>query len=209
MLWIVLGVALAWCVAAWFFFRVVANAADDMVAMQWTGYGGGFSVPETDPDVYRTLAQQMNAALYGDNSYHEQSLAARELAHAKAINLLKDWLNPVQLVEFECHKHFHVKGSHTGQCYRIRFADAFFNVDELDANGAVSQRLCFIPANSAQAPGDIMLAQKIMLERDEPEALRVTNISPAYVPGMYASLQVDLARVTREAYGHSTASITA
>jgi len=48
------------------------------------------------------------------------------------------------------------------------------NIEELAAGGYVARRWCFGP-EGASATGDIMLAQKIALERFEMDALAVAN----------------------------------
>lgn len=92
----------------------------------------------------------------------------------KAFKLLQDWLTPVQrkaLAETSC---FVVKGNVTGNLYRIT-TGMVFNVEELDSNnGLPARKLCLVPDNAA-FPGDIMLAQKIMLETDEMRALAIAN----------------------------------
>jgi hypothetical protein len=45
------------------------------------------------------------------------------------------------------------------------------NVEQLDERGHRAATLCFLPENVPVS--DVMLAQKIMLENDEPAALRV------------------------------------
>lgn len=91
--------------------------------------------------------------------------AARE----KSLALLKEWLSPSQLKEYEQTNSFEVVGCHTGKRYRI-LQSTVFNVSPLGTN----QKLCFVPEN-AESVGDIMLAQKIALETDEKRALVVAN----------------------------------
>ena len=93
-------------------------------------------------------------------------------AEDKALALLKSWLSPEQLEQYELFSAFDVTGSDTGKRYRIRHGKAQ-NVYELDGNGNAISGLCFSPG---QLPaGDCMLAQKIALETRESEALAVAN----------------------------------
>ena len=93
-------------------------------------------------------------------------------AEDKALALLKSWLSPEQLEQYELFSAFDVTGSDTGKRYRIRHGKAQ-NVYELDGNGNAISGLCFWPG---QLPaGDCMLAQKIALETRESEALAVAN----------------------------------
>ena len=116
---------------------------------QFRGYGGGFN----------------NANLVTNDAYY----AARE----KSLALLKDWLSPEQLTEFERTNSFEVTGSRSKKRYRILQSTAF-NVSPLGE----SYKLCFVP-EGVDSVGDIMLAQKIMLENDEPKALAVANVQNA------------------------------
>lgn len=92
----------------------------------------------------------------------------------KAISLFLSWLNPTQRKDYLRHDYFYVKGSDSGKLYRINKAVAPFNVEMLNFDGTTKDRLCFVPRN-CPFTGDIMLAQKIALETNEKEALRVAN----------------------------------
>ncbi len=104
-----------------------------------------------------------------------------QAAHDKALDLLREWLTPAQLADFKAHNYFFVYGNATGTRYRIRLADSFFNVDEMNTDNSIKQRLCFVCENQV-APGDTMLAQKVMLEQNELHALQIANKS--LMPGM-------------------------
>ena len=90
-------------------------------------------------------------------------------ADQKSIVLLKEWLTPEQLKDFEQTNSFDVKGCLTGARYRISKARSF-GVRRMDVN----RLLCFVPT-TANSLGDIMLAQKIMLETNETKALKIAN----------------------------------
>jgi hypothetical protein len=91
----------------------------------------------------------------------------------KAMRLLWSWLTAAQRDSFTRHGYFYVKGNVTGRTYRINKAVAPFNVEEIGRGGVV-RRLCFVPAGTNFA-GDIMLAQKVGLEKDEATVLSVAN----------------------------------
>jgi hypothetical protein len=63
-----------------------------------------------------------------------RGLSRRGVAEEKAVALLKEWLTPAQLKEYEKNGHFQVTGSHSGKHYRIRRGRAL-NIDELDEHG--------------------------------------------------------------------------
>ncbi len=92
---------------------------------------------------------------------------------ARGLELLKEWLSPEQLAQYNANKHFEVIGSHSGKRYRISHGAAM-NVHELDAAGRLRIGWCFMPKGYLVA-GDVMLAQKIALETDERGALAVAN----------------------------------
>lgn len=87
--------------------------------------------------------------------------------------LLDDWMTPEQREQFAATCSFEVKGSHTGRRYRIRYGTAS-NVCELDDEGRPVVGWCFVPEGSLTA-GDVMLAQKIAIETDEPATLAVAR----------------------------------
>ena len=101
----------------------------------------------------------------------------RRQAAEKAQALLMEWLSPAQLAQYESNGYFEVTGSHSGKRYRIRRTGQM-NVDELDESRARVVVWCFKPEGYLPV-GDIMLAQKVMLETDERAALVIANQHPA------------------------------
>ena len=111
-------------------------------------------------------------------------------ARDRAVELLKSWLSPYQLAEYNETGAFHVIGEKTLNKYRIESADTAFNVHLLTEGGATRRKLCFVckpveeplaepysPMYRSVPAADTMLAQKIMLEKDEAEALRIANFT--------------------------------
>jgi hypothetical protein len=94
-------------------------------------------------------------------------------SHVRALRLLKDWLTAEQLACYERSSFFEVIGSHSGNVFRIHHGTQS-NIEELSNLGAAVCRWCFVPLGNLAA-GDVMLAQKIALETDEPSALAVAN----------------------------------
>jgi hypothetical protein len=92
---------------------------------------------------------------------------------ARGVKLLKEWLSPEQLAQYDAKSYFEVTGCHSGKRYRISYGTSM-NVQEID--GASRPRLgwCFAPRGHLAA-GDVMLAQKIALETDERGALALAN----------------------------------
>ena len=97
----------------------------------------------------------------------------------KGIALLREWLAPQQLAQFDACGHFDVVGCHSGKKYRICYASGT-NVYELGSDGRRKAGWCFVPLDTLVA-GDVVLAQKIALETDEWGALAVArNFTPSW-----------------------------
>jgi len=99
--------------------------------------------------------------------------ASRPKKEVRGLTLLRQWLSPDQLSQFDRYEHFEVVGCQTGRRYRIRYGTAT-NIYELDEYGHPKEGWCFVPLGSLVA-GDVMLAQKIALETDELNALQVAK----------------------------------
>jgi hypothetical protein len=91
----------------------------------------------------------------------------------RGLQLLKEWLTPQQIAQYDAKSYFEVTGCHSGKRYRISHGTSM-NVRELDGAGRPRVGWCFVPKGHLVA-GDVMLAQKIALETDERGALTVAN----------------------------------
>jgi hypothetical protein len=92
---------------------------------------------------------------------------------ARGLQLLKEWLTPEQIAQYDAKSYFEVTGCHSGKRYRISHGTSM-NIRELDGAGRPRVGWCFAPKGHLVA-GDVMLAQKIALETDERGALTVAN----------------------------------
>ncbi len=115
-----------------------------------------------DPLAYERLL----AILQTDNVDHD---AARK----RGIELLKQHLSPEQLAQYESQLYFDVVGSMTGKKYRIHHGRAS-NVFRLSKTNIPECGYCFL-TEGGLCEGDVMLAQKLALECNEPAALKVAN----------------------------------
>ena len=106
----------------------------------------------------------------------ERRKVIENIRKARGITLLRKWLSPEQLAQFDAFRNFDVIGCDTGTRYRIRHGPAP-NVHEIDAAGLPVMGWCFVPSRPLVA-GDVMLAQKIALETNERAALAVANRFP-------------------------------
>ncbi len=97
----------------------------------------------------------------------------------RGIRLLREWLSPVQLAQFDLYGYFDVVGCDSGKTYRICLRSGT-NIYELDRDGRRKVGWCFVPVDTLVA-GDVVLAQKIALETDEWRALAVArNFMPSW-----------------------------
>lgn len=106
-------------------------------------------------------------------------------SEARSKQLLCDNLTPEQLAEFKKSGWFSVTGNATGTHYRIHSSTRNANVMVLKSgrkraglfrgSPETKSRLCFLPCvGSVILPmGDVILAQKIMLENDESYVLKI------------------------------------
>jgi len=119
-----------------------------------------------------------------------------EAAERKSLTLLREWLSPGQLSQYEKDKTFETIGSKTGKRYRIKQGNQQ-NVFELDEKGQPVRGLCFVPSGFL-ASGDVMLAQKIALETDEETAITVAlPFASGTGPGRFVRLVARDARRVR------------
>jgi hypothetical protein len=104
---------------------------------------------------------------------HVREAAGRRTAIEKGVALLKHWLSPAQLAQYQKYGYFEVRGGDSGERYRIRPTHQM-NVDELNEQGMRTAAWCFGPEGELPI-GDVMLAQKIALENDEQATLALAN----------------------------------
>src|SRR5450759_5245449 len=83
---------------------------------------------------------------------------------ARGLKLLKEWLSPEQIAQYDANSYFDVTGCHSGKRYRISHGTSM-NIHEIDGIGRPRFGWCFVPKGHLVA-GDVMLAQKIALETD-------------------------------------------
>jgi hypothetical protein len=110
----------------------------------------------------------------------ERYKAIKDVREARGITLLREWLSPMQRVQFDASKSFDVVGCDSGRRYRISHGRGT-NVHEIDNAGRPVTGWCFVPSGYLVA-GDVMLAQKIALETNERATLAVANRFPVQVP---------------------------
>ena len=106
------------------------------------------------------------------------SFGSENDAETRGLTLLREWLSPEQLAQYQAKGYFDVTGCDSGKRYRIHYGNSM-NVHEIDNDGWARVGWCFMP-NTCLVAGDVMLAQKIALETNELGALAVAKeFSPA------------------------------
>jgi hypothetical protein len=108
----------------------------------------------------------------------ETKAQRRAEAEERSQRLLRSWLSPEQLAQYDIFGFFMAVGSDTGKRYRI-CRGRVFNIQELGPDGREDCAWCFTP--EGVATGDVNLAQKIALENFETKALRIANQSSASI----------------------------
>jgi len=131
-------------------------------------FGPAMTATEVEVRRHRDDFAAMEAGV--DAAPADNAIRPADAKH-KAFALLKEWLSPEQLAQFELRACFDVMGSKNGKRYRIQLGTQQ-NVYELDKKGRPFRGWCFAPKGFLPA-GDVMLAQKIALETDEEGAMKV------------------------------------
>lgn len=144
----------------------------------WTQSGNSGQERMVQP--YRRTPEQEAEARRQQEEYRERQKAEAEryrAAKERAEGLLYEHLTDEQRAEIKKHKFFLVRGGKTGRSYKINADGGLVaNVHEMDGAGAVKRRLCAHITHAANAPiFDHLLAQKLMLEYQEEEFLKVAN----------------------------------
>ena len=109
--------------------------------------------------------------------FAEMGLFERRRAHERSLDLLVRCLTPAQRTEFKASRAFEVRGE-SGQRYRITYGSTA-NIEVLSQSGRVVRQLCAGPLE-VPTPA-LMLAQKLMLETEEAEFLRIARVVGADV----------------------------
>ena len=149
-------------------------------ATTWTTIASGDDGQQRIVQPYRRTPEEEAEARRREEEYRERQKAEAERYRAakdRAEGLLYEHLTDEQRAEIKRHKFFVVKGGKTGRKYRINADGGLVaNVHEIDDRGAVRRRLCAHISHAANAPiFDHLLAQKLMLEYQEEEFLKVAN----------------------------------
>jgi hypothetical protein len=120
--------------------------------------------------VFRYLRVRLERLL-ATGRFAEMGLLEDRRARERSLELLTRCLSPTQRAEFDRSNTFKVRGA-SGREYRITYA-ATANVEALTERGLVERRLCAGPVG-VPIPA-IILAQKLMLETQESEFLRIAE----------------------------------
>ena len=126
--------------------------------------------------VLRRARRMLRRVLAARRRQAESACCADQRAYRRARNLLRRCLSPAQREDFDRSRSFTVRGA-SGRLYRIGHALSV-NVEVLGESGEAEYRLCAGPLG-LPIPA-VMLAQKLMLENQEMEFLRIAVKHPAW-----------------------------
>lgn len=131
--------------------------------------------PKVESDEEK-IARLERERAYAEQCRMEAEQRSREAAERerKAYAFLLLCLDERQKKDLEEKKHFELSVV-GGRRYRIKTGQSR-NIQELDQDGKVKRTLCFHPQNSLHHY-DAMAIQKLALECDEEQALKVANFS--------------------------------
>jgi hypothetical protein len=166
--WIPVGTSAITSTTADYLVQAVGALYSEQIAWNVTGAsGGGGSLGQMigqPPFVQRPRLRTPE-----EKVERKRVIVRRASARMRALSLLLDQMTDEQRATYHEHGHF------SKTMYRIRGQSFAGNVDVLTVDGRVSMRLC-AHANANEIPlPDQLLAQKLMLEFNEDEFLRIAN----------------------------------
>ena len=104
-------------------------------------------------------------------------------------DLLRQWLSPDQAKQYDKYQRFEVVGSDTGTRYRI-LRGTTMNIEELAADGYVTQRWCFAPEGTF-ATGDVMRRRRSRWKRSSwtlwLSPIRTARGAPDFRAGLFCA----------------------
>ncbi len=103
------------------------------------------------------------------STFNSKEIPTKKKAKLKADELLKNNLSSKQLYEYQTKKEFSVFGGTTKNLYTIKHGTQINVIDHVN-----NRKLCFLP-KGCRLPGDVMLAQKMSLENDEMNSLKIAH----------------------------------
>jgi hypothetical protein len=121
------------------------------------------------------LARQASECEWRSRAVYRLFKSARNsnTPEIRGIRLLRSWLSPAQLAQFDAFGYFDVIGGQSGRIYRVKFGICA-NILELADDGRPKFGWCVVPDGCLVA-GDVMLAQKIALETCEYAAIATAH----------------------------------
>lgn len=159
---------------------ITGYAGGRLSAPRVVSFREGFRDVNETPDV--RAAREARWQLQQEAAAERQKnwVAERKAANMRAEGLLRQYLNAEQAAMFEKHQAFYVT-SQSGQLYRLR-KKRQINIDHVDRKtGKVLQTLCAHPL--ASVPDcDTLLSQKLMLELNEAEFVKLARKWKPHVP---------------------------
>jgi hypothetical protein len=154
----------------------VWNSWNDNGNYQQTYYTNLVSEAQTlTEEEKRQQAKQEKQLAYNALRRKRRADAKEKAKEEKARQLLKEVLTDEQDQQLDKDGYFELVSIKSGQRYRINKGRSR-NVEKIDVSGKVVKTLCFHPREYVHNY-DTMTIQKLMLENDEEQVLKVANFS--------------------------------
>ncbi len=133
-----------------------------------SGYVGGIG------GIVTATAQRIGEYL----DYLGREARVREIADERAVKILTAHLTPEQREQYRREKCFEVLTTREGKIRRYRISHGWAgNITVLNGEGQQIEKLCIHPAKRIPF-ADNLLAQKLLLEADEDQFLKIANHTP-------------------------------
>jgi len=150
----------------------------------WDNWNGAYTVGATNREqqIVRDIQAGRRPSAEQQEKWRQEEIACKEAeakrlreelaAKDKAIVLLKSCLTLQQIEEYEQKSCFHLHVG--GKVYRIE-KGSHGNVKLMDKDGKVKRSFCVQPRGVPE--GDVLLAQKLLLETDEKRFYELANVT--------------------------------
>jgi hypothetical protein len=125
------------------------------------------------PNIIQERMEAENARLEQFRREGAEAAERARLSTEKAKQILLEHLTPAQREMVEKNGWFVIEGGKSGKRYRIKANAIAGNVEEMDGDKAIARYCCHLPHQYPKS--DHHLTQKLMLEWNEEEFLRVAN----------------------------------
>lgn len=157
--------------------NIITTSSTDCTpsTLYWPTWHENIAMPAIIRERTTILEEKYNREYEERRRQRQEAEAKRKVADERAKQILLEHLTPEQRDTVEKNGWFTIEGGRTGKIYRIKSkVGVSGNIEELDPAGKVIASYCCHLSHDHPQP-DHHLAQKLMLEWDEDEFLRLAN----------------------------------